>query len=281
MFGVIQICSGRNPAANLKKIRKLVNSAKVSGCELVCLPEAFDFIGIPGTQDSYVQAETLSGSLMQEYCKLAREENIWISLGGFHERLGGKVGETKIGNTHCMLDNRGNIVADYRKIHLFDVDYDGGYKESKSTIRGDKLVLVDTPIGRVGLTVCYDLRFPDIFQRLAKAGADLILVPSAFMPTTGEAHWHTLLKARAIENQCYVAAAAQAGAHNDKRSSYGHSLIVDPWGTVLADLGTQEDTIGCATLDMDCIKEVRRKMPMSYNRPDISTYPLTVVKNQR
>uniref|UniRef100_A0A7S3PME9 CN hydrolase domain-containing protein n=1 Tax=Aplanochytrium stocchinoi TaxID=215587 RepID=A0A7S3PME9_9STRA len=278
MLGVVQLCSGRNPSVNVKTAQRLVALAKTKGCGLVCLPEAFDFIGIPGSEEGFQLAEKLDGPLMSEYCKIAAKENIWLSLGGFHERLDGKIGESKIANTHCILNNHGEIVADYRKIHLFDVDYDGGYKESNSTVRGDKIVLIDTPVGRVGLTVCYDLRFPEIFQRLAKAGADVILVPSAFMPTTGKAHWHILLQARAIETQCYIAAAAQTGCHNEKRSSYGHSLIIDPWGEIIRDLGEERDTIAVCDIDKNQIKQIRERMPMNYNRPDLSSYPTNIVE---
>jgi len=155
---------------------------------------------------------------------------IWrVSGAGFHERT--SPDEPKMYNTHAIVDAQGRLVAAYRKLHLFDVDYDGGFRESNSTHSGAEALLVtNTPIGSIGVTVCYDLRFPELFTALRRAGADVILVPSAFMPTTGAAHWEVLLRARAIETQCYVGAAAQFGKHNDKRSSYGHALIVDPWG---------------------------------------------------
>lgn len=266
--------------------------AKRKGCQVICLPEAFDFLGVPGSGDGYRLSSLLTEELMKNYCDIAKREKVWLSLGGFHERLGEEEKKTqtmketegreereqpRIANAHLMINSEGQIVAKYRKIHMFDTDYDGGYRESKATKRGTELVCVDTPVGRIGLTVCYDVRFPAIFSRLAKEGkCDLILVPSAFMPTTGKAHWHTLLKARAIENQCYIAAPAQVGKHNEKRSSYGHSLIVDPWGTVVCDLENKEKGVGVAEIDRALLQSVRKKMPM-FNQPDINCFPLTII----
>jgi predicted amidohydrolase len=161
---------------------------------------------------------------------------MWLSLGGFQEK---GPDDSHQYNTHVLIDDSGEIRSSYRKIHLFDVDVPGNmvYKESRFTTAGDTVVAVDSPFGRLGLTVCYDLRFPELYQCLRfKHQAQVLLVPSAFTKVTGEAHWEILLRARAIETQCYVIAAAQAGKHNEKRESYGDSIIIDPWGTVIARL---------------------------------------------
>ena len=176
---------------------------------------------------------------------------LWLSLGGFHEVYDETSKEhssftpdaqsensdiVHYFNTHILVDDHGSIVATYRKIHLFDVDVDGGFRESKYTVPGSQVVLVkDTPFGNIGLSTCYDMRFPELYTLYGLLGADLILVPSAFMPTTGKAHWEVLLSSRAIETQCYVAAAAQYGQHNEKRGSHGHALIADPWGKVVGE----------------------------------------------
>jgi predicted amidohydrolase len=201
---------------------------------------------------------------------LTAQHNVWLSLGGFHQRAPDEKTDPdqRIRNTHCIVNAHGELVATYDKVHLFDVDYDGGFKESNSTRPGDSLLLVrDTPVGTIGVTTCYDLRFPEVYTALRDAGAQVLLIPSAFMPTTGAAHWEVLLRARAIETQCYVAAAAQCGAHNDKRSSYGHSLLVDPFGAVLCDLGGEDQAcVGVCEVDLGLVESVREKMPVMQHR---------------
>lgn len=192
-------------------------------------------------------ASPLSGALFTAYRALAAEHGIWISFGGFHEQpitspaapaRGGSPNvdhdDTRIRNTHVIVDAAGEVAAAYRKVHLFDVNIPDGpqLRESRSTAPGADLVTCEhSPIGCLGLSVCYDLRFPEVYSALRDRGAEVLLMPSAFMVKTGQAHWHTLLRARAIETQCFVVAAAQCGAHNPRRSSYGHSLVVDPWGS--------------------------------------------------
>jgi predicted amidohydrolase len=251
-IAVVQMCSTSDVDANFEQCRVLARLAKEKNAALLSFPECFEFMGIPGSGDSLALAEPLTGTLFSRYRGLAKEFGLWLSLGGFHESS-----ETpnKIFNTHAIISSDGEIVASYHKLHLFDVDVDGGFKESKSTIRGDSMLVVkNTPggpsvilfhrmlvmihvprfsVGNLGVATCYDLRFPELFTALREAGAQVLLVPSAFMPTTGRAHWEVLLRARAIENQCYVVAAAQYGQHNSKRASYGHALIVDPWGEIL------------------------------------------------
>ena len=255
-IAVVQMCSTSDVDANFEQCRAMARQAKERNVALLSLPECFEFMGLPGSGDSLAAAEPLTGNLFTRYRGLAKEFGLWLSLGGFHESS-----ETpnKIYNTHAIVASDGEIVASYHKLHLFDVDVDGGFKESRSTIPGESvLVIKNTPgshcvmnshrifgiicmvlislimaVGNLGVATCYDLRFPELFTAMKEAGAHVLLVPSAFMPTTGRAHWEVLLRARAIETQCYVVAAAQYGQHNPKRASYGHALIVDPWGEIL------------------------------------------------
>lgn len=233
---------------------------------MLCFPESFSFIGA-NDGDSVKIAEPLDGPIMQQYQSLARESKIWLSLGGFQEK-GSE--EAHICNTHVVIDEAGNIRSTYRKIHLFDVDVPGGrsYKESSFTEPGKDIVALDSPVGRLGLTVCYDLRFPELYQQLRfQHEAQVLLVPAAFTKITGQAHWEILLRARAIETQCYVIAAAQAGKHNDKRESYGDTLIIDPWGTVVGRLPDRVSTgIAVADIDLSLVDSVRTKMPIAKHR---------------
>lgn len=233
---------------------------------MLCFPESFSFIGA-NDGDSVKIAEPLDGPIMQQYQSLARESKIWLSLGGFQEK-GSQ--EAHICNTHVVIDDAGNIRSTYRKIHLFDVDVPGGrsYKESSFTEPGKDIVALDSPVGRLGLTVCYDLRFPELYEQLRfQHEAQVLLVPAAFTKITGQAHWEILLRARAIETQCYVIAAAQAGKHNDKRESYGDTLIIDPWGTVVGRLPDRVSTgIAVADIDLSLVDSVRTKMPIAKHR---------------
>ncbi|XP_078179384.1 nitrilase/cyanide hydratase and apolipoprotein N-acyltransferase family protein [Carex rostrata] len=264
--GVVQMTSTNDLEANFLTCSRLVKEAAAEGVKLLCFPESFSFIGaILG--ESIKIAEPLNGPTMQRYCSLAREANIWLSLGGFQEK---GPDDAHICNTHVLVDNSGKIRSSYQKIHLFDVDVPGNmvYKESSFTTPGTTAVAEDSPIGRLGLTVCYDLRFPELYQMLRfHHRAQVLLVPSAFTKVTGEAHWEILLRVRAIETQCYVIAAAQAGKHSEKRESYGDSIIIDPWGTVIARLPDRLCTgFAVAEIDLSKIDTVRTKMPISMHR---------------
>lgn len=233
---------------------------------MLCFPENFSFVGdLEG--ESLKIAEPLDGPIMKGYCSLARESNIWLSLGGFQEK---GCDDAHLRNTHVLIDDNGNIRSTYSKMHLFDVDVPGGavYKESSFTEAGKDIVVVDSPFGRLGVTVCYDLRFPELYQQLRfNHDAQVLLVPAAFTTVTGQAHWEILLRARAIETQCYVIAAAQAGKHNEKRESYGDTLIIDPWGTIVGRLSDRSSTgITVADIDFSLIDSVRAKMPVSKHR---------------
>lgn len=277
MIGVLQLCVSSCPKKNLSVCTPLVAKAKTLGCQFLCLPEAFDYIGEPGSGLGKKQASILTDDLVKSYCNLAKDNSIWLSLGGLHEKIENK---SKIANTHLIVNNNGEIVANYRKIHLFDanVEIPNGYKESNSVEKGNKIVAIDTPIGRIGLAICFDLRFPELFAKLAEMGCDVILVPSAFMPSTGKVHWHTLLKARAIENQVYIVAAAQSGAHNCKRSSFGHSLIVDPWGKVLVDLKDSTNELGITEISIKYLQEIKQRIPMK-PKPDLSNFKKEIIKS--
>ncbi|XP_028799413.1 nitrilase-like protein 2 [Neltuma alba] len=261
-----QMTSINDLAANFATCSRLVKEAASADAKLLCFPEAFSYVGAKDG-DSVKIAECLDGPIMQKYCRLARESSIWLSLGGFQERGSD---DDHLCNTHVLVDDTGKIRSSYRKIHLFDVDVPGGrvYKESKFTEAGKDIVAVDSPIGRLGLTVCYDLRFPELYQLLRfQHEAQVLLVPSAFTKETGQAHWEILLRARAIETQCYVIAAAQAGKHNDKRESYGDTLIIDPWGAIVGRLPDRLSTgIAIADIDLSLVDSVREKMPLAKQR---------------
>ncbi|KAJ9175602.1 hypothetical protein P3X46_014143 [Hevea brasiliensis] len=264
-----QMTSINDLAANFATCSRLTKEAAAAGAKLLCLPESFSFIGAKDG-DSVKVAEPLDGPIMQQYCSLARESGIWLSLGGFQER---GCDDAHLRNTHVIIDDSGNIRDIYRKIFLFDVDVPGGrvYKESSFTEAGKDIVAVDSPAGRLGLSVCYDLRFPELYQQLRfQKEAQILLVPAAFTKITGQAHWEILLRARAIETQCYVIAAAQAGKHNDKRESHGEALIIDPWGAVVGRLPDRLSTgITVADIDFALIDSVRAKIPIAQQRKPI------------
>lgn len=272
-LGVAQMCSTDDKEYNFHQTKKLVSEAQGQQVELLSLPECFAFMGASG-DCSKRAGENINGALMQRYLGLAREHCMWLSLGGFHERS--KDVDGRVWNTHVLADDNGRIRGIYRKSHLFDVDAgtDGAFNESRTTIAGDVggVVCLNTPVGAVGLTTCYDVRFPYLYWSLRSAGADVMLVPSAFMRSTGHAHWEMLLRARAIETQCYIAAAAQCGTHNQNRSSYGHSMIVDCWGSVQADVGGEsEHAVIVTDIDHAFIQQTRRRMPIAqHRRPHIA-----------
>jgi len=282
-IAVGQMCSTDDIEYNFSVVADLVAQASDAGAKFISLPECFEWIGT-GPAASVAQAAPLDGELFVRYRKLAAEYSMWCAYGGFHEKIvegGGGGGKEKIGNSHILVSPAGEVTATYRKTHLFDVDIaDGRFLESSFTEAGDKVVLVKGVEGfNVGLTTCYDMRFPLLYAGLQEAGADLLLAPSAFMVSTGEAHWETLIRARAIETQCYFAASAQAGTHNAKRTSYGHSIIVDPWGKVLARMDGETTGIAVAELDMEVANAIRSKMPiLRHRRPDVYDSPVSIVQ---
>jgi predicted amidohydrolase len=272
---LIQLCAGTEVAANLQTAERLVREGSAQGAGLILLPEAFAYIGPDAGKREILEPMDGSGSspILNRFRDLARELRTEILLGGHHEMPAPLQNEKDAGksfNTSVHIGATGDILAVYRKIHLFDVSLDDGteLKESARTLAGEHIVTTETGFGTLGLTICYDLRFPYLFQALADRGAIAISVPSAFTASTGAAHWHTLLRARAIECQCYLLAPAQHGQHNAKRRSYGHSLVVDPWGEVIAELA-EGDGVLVAEIDPARVTSVRRQLPSLEHRREI------------
>lgn len=271
LIAVCQMTSTSDKEQNFATCSQLIHEAARRGASMIFLPENFDYVG-RSTEETLNQAETLEGDLMERYSNLARESGMWLSLGGFHEKKSDWEKDQRIHNSHVIMDNKGSIVSVYHKAHLFDVQIPGrvSLRESKVTIPGSEILPpVSSPVGKVGLAVCYDLRFPEMSSTLAQEGAEILTFPSAFTLTTGPAHWEILLRARAIETQCYVVAAAQTGSHNEHRASYGHAMVVDPWGSIIAQC--QEGTgLCCAEINLDYLHRIRQEMPVcSHRRPDL------------
>mmetsp|Transcript_54312 Transcript_54312/g.126463 ORF Transcript_54312/g.126463 Transcript_54312/m.126463 type:complete len:295 (-) Transcript_54312:41-925(-) len=265
--GLCQMTSRNSKDVNFETCRKLVEEAVGKGCKLVALPECFSFIGArPG--EAQAAAEPLSGPTMRRYLDLAKGHQVWLSLGGFQE-VAEQHAENKVLNTHVIVNPDGEMAAVYRKIHLFDVPFTG-LVESKFTEPGKEVVSCDSPVGRLGVTVCYDVRFPPLYQKLRFGhSCSVLLVPSAFAMQTGEAHWQLLMRTRAIECQCYVIAAAQAGQHNtdgNMRRSWGHAIAVDPWGKVLAEFDGESTGVQVVEVSSEVIEDTRRKMPLADQR---------------
>ena len=228
LVAVCQHTSKENKDDNFREFERQITGASRAGCKLAFLPECFDFV-CDNKQQAYEQAESIDGPLIGKYRKLANDLKIWLFLGGMHEKRAENPPD-KVSNAHIVIDERGQIVRVYRKMHLFNLDVPGTrLLESNYTVSGDRVEpLVSTPAGQVGLGICYDLRFPEFAISMAKAGATILTYPSSFTVKTGLAHWEPLIRTRAIENQCYVVAAAQTGIQSAKRSAYGHAMIVDP-----------------------------------------------------
>jgi deaminated glutathione amidase len=273
----VQLCAGDNVRANLQVCQRLAAEAASAGAALLVLPECFAFIGM-AERDKLAVAEVIDaarpGPILTAVMDMARSQGAWVIAGGMPEimpeqasrQAGAEISRTY--NTCVVVSPAAEIAAIYRKIHLFDVDIPGGAVlcESSTTAAGSAPVAAMTPLGRIALSICYDLRFPELYRELViRQAADLAVVPAAFTAHTGAAHWHVLLRARAIENQCYVIAAAQAGRHNVKRESYGHSMIVDPWGRILAEQAGGEGVV-LAEIDHDVIERTRQQMPCLEHR---------------
>lgn len=247
-----------DPVANLAQAETLIRQAAVAGAELVALPEAFDFL-TPGTTaiPDYARPQAEHAAL-KLLASLAAERSLWILAGSVSMRAEDGVPV----NRSVLFDASGQISAHYDKVHLFDVDLPDGDSSRESDLyrAGDRAVVADTPWGGIGLSICYDMRFPYLYRRLAKSGARIIMAPSAFSSFTGPLHWHALLRARAIETGCFVIAPAQCGDNHPGRRSYGHSLIIDPWGRVLAD-AEEECGVITATLDLSEVERFRAAIP--------------------
>jgi predicted amidohydrolase len=266
-LAVIQMVSQSDVLANLAQARRLLEQAAAGGARLAVLPENFAAMGRRDIAD-IGRAEALGdGPILPWLKQTARDLSLWIVAGTLplppRDQPGGKVNACSL-----LIDEHGEAVARYDKLHLFDVDVAdnrGRYRESDDYAHGDSVVVADTPVGRVGLTVCYDLRFPELYSELRAAGAELITAPSAFTAVTGAAHWDVLIRARAIETQCYVLAAAQGGTHPGPRETYGHAAIIDPWGRVLAEQD-QGEAVLLAERDSSEQASIRARMPVASHR---------------
>lgn len=267
-IAAIQMCSGADLEANWQEAEARLREAAVAGAELAVLPENFAIFD--ATQ--YVAVAPRLPELLQRLGVLARELDLWIVAGTLPAATrpdGRRVPAGRVRTACHVIDSDGEVVARYDKMHLFDVDVpdkQGSYRESALFEPGDSVVCVNTPVGRLGLTVCYDLRFPELFRALADAGAELVTVPSAFTHVTGEAHWQVLLRARAIENQSYVVGAAQGGVHSPTRTTWGHSQIIDPWGRVLAEQESAGPGVILADRDVQEQLGVQKRMPVRNHR---------------
>ena len=266
---VVQHNAGVDVEANLSTLTLLSRQAAAEGAQLITWAEAFAYLGRHEGKQEILEALPEGGPILRRCQELAQQLNCALLLGGFHEAI--PEDTQRCHNTSVYLDETGAVKALYRKIHLFDVNIVDGpqLQESRQTAAGDRSVITEAAFGTLGLTICYDLRFPALYQALTDQGAIAHSVPSAFTATTGDAHWHALLRARAIENQSYVIAPAQHGQHSANRSSYGHSVIIDPWGRVLAEVD-DGDGYAIATIDPAAVTQVREQLPSLKNRQPFS-----------
>jgi predicted amidohydrolase len=255
---MIQMRSGLNPTANIDDAARLIGEAKSAGADYALTPEMTNILAAKRQQLFAVVVEEEKDTSLAAMRELARKLGIYIHIGS----LAIKVSNDRAANRSFLIDPKGDIAARYDKIHMFDVDLADGesYRESRNYRPGELAVLADLPWGRLGLTVCYDLRFPALYRALAEAGATMLAIPSAFTKQTGEAHWHVLMRSRAIENGSFVFAAAQGGKHENGRETYGHSLVVDPWGRIIAE-GDTEPGIIMAEIDLAEVAKARARIP--------------------
>jgi deaminated glutathione amidase len=256
--------AGADVGSNLETAEAQLREAAEAGADLAALPEYFAFLG--PSRLRFEHAEPVPGPLTDRIGARARELGIWVLAGSVLENDADHVFDTSV-----LFDRSGEVVARYRKIHLYDVDLPGQppFRESATITAGDQLVTHETDLGRVGLSVCYDVRFPELYRGLMVRGVDVMLVPAQFQHETGQDHWEVLIRARAIENQCFVVAPAQCGRFGDpakRRRSYGHSLIVDPWGRILAEGDAEVPGVWLADLDPGLLRQVRRSLPALQHR---------------
>ena len=264
---LFQAQSGIDPARNADALVAAINAAKAGGAVILFTPEMSGLLDRDRARAAGQVRSEDQDIVLRAVRDAAREARIWVQLGSL--ALTGD--DDKLANRGFLIDDRGTVRGRYDKIHLFDVDLPTGesWRESAAYRAGEQAVLVEnTPVGKLGLTICYDLRFPALFAALAEAGAQVIAVPAAFTVPTGKAHWEVLLRARAIEAGCFIVAAAQGGRHEDGRETYGHSLVVDPWGEVLIDMGDGSG-VGFAEIELERIDEVRRRIPALNHRRSI------------
>lgn len=269
IVAALQMVSGANREDNLRQAEQLIASAVEQGAKLIVLPENFAHMGMTETDKLALREQPGQGPIQSFLSEQAKRHGLWL-VGGTIPMAGATANRVRAA---CLVyDDQGRQVARYDKIHLFDVsltETNESYRESDTIEPGDQLVVVDTPLGRMGIAVCYDLRFPEMFRQMGGAELDFIVIPSAFTATTGQAHWEILLRARAVENLCYVIAADQGGQHDNGRETFGDSMIVDPWGKVLDRL-IQGAGVVTATIDHTLLQRLRRNFPaLDHRRLDL------------
>ncbi len=267
-IAISQMTSGIDPLENADALVAAIAQAAQDGAEIIFTPEMSGLLDRDRARSAAHMVVEAHDQVLAAVCEAARTHAITVMLGSL--ALLPQPGANKRVNRSFVINSAGAIIARYDKIHLFDVDLGPGqvWRESDAFDRGQQAVVADMGIAKIGLSVCYDLRFPDLYSRLAEAGAEILSIPAAFTVPTGEAHWHVLQRARAIETGCFVVAAAQSGAHADGRKTYGHSLVIDPWGRVLLDMGRDSGLSFC-TIDLNEIAAVRAKVPSLANRQHI------------
>lgn len=271
-IAILQMTSGTEPAENAATIVAAVAAAKAGGAEMLFTPEMSGLLDRDRKRASPHIVPEDENPVLAAVQVAAREHGLWVALGSL--AVSGDGGDWA--NRALLVNDHGEVTARYDKMHMFDVDLASGerWRESSAYKAGNAVVTAETPLGRLGLTICYDLRFPALFEALGREGCDVIAVPAAFTVPTGRAHWHVLQRARAIEASAFVIAAAQVGEHEDGRTTYGHSLVIDPWGEVLLDMGS-EAGLGFADIELGRIAEVRRQLPSLANRRDIPKSPVS------
>ena len=257
--GLVQMTSGPDVAANLVEASRLIRSAAADGAVYVQTPEITTLMESERAKLFVATRPEEGNPALALFRSLARELAVWLHVGS----MGVLKSAEKVANRAFLISPEGIVTARYDKIHMFDVDLPNGekYRESRNYAPGDTAVVADLPWGKLGITICYDMRFPGLYRALAHAGATLIAVPAAFTVPTGKAHWHALLRARAIETQCFVMAAAQAGTHPSGRQTYGHSLIISPWGEIIAEADGSTAGVITADIDLSLIEEARSRVP--------------------
>jgi predicted amidohydrolase len=265
-IALFQSNTGIDPSANAQALVTAIEQAAKGGAEMLFTPEMSGLLDRDAKRATKSLRPQEEDQVLAAVREAAQRHRIWLHIGS----LAVLADDGKVANRGFVIDREGEIRATYDKIHLFDVDLPTGesWRESNVYSAGKGVVLVNgTPVGKLGLTICYDLRFPGLFARLAESGADVIAVPAAFTVPTGKAHWHVLLRARAIEAGLFVVAAAQVGHHEDGRNTFGHSLVVDPWGELVLDMG-EEGGVGFADIDLSRISDVRSRIPaLNHRRP--------------
>ena len=263
--GLVQMCAGRDVGRNIATATELIRAAARGGAQYVQTPEMTNIMELERSRLLAAMKPEAEDPAVAQFRSLAGQLGIWLHVGSL-----GLIGERdRPVNRSLLISPNGHIVARYDKIHMFDVDLGGGesYRESANYEPGREAVVASLPWGQLGMTICYDLRFPHLHRALARAGARFLAVPAAFTKPTGLAHWHTLLRARAIECQCYVFAAAQGGKHENGRETYGHSLVISPWGEVLAEADVQP-AVTFADVELQRLDDVRRQVPsLRHDRP--------------